>query len=72
MTERLFVRPVDLKTGVHELTNLLQRNLPDFNHDARFAWRYLNEPGGQARAWFVCSGREDRVVGSASVFPLIP
>ncbi len=41
----------------------------DLNHERRFEWLYLRNPAGRGRAWFVCNGDEDHVVGAASVFP---
>jgi hypothetical protein len=66
---KLFVRPVNLPEERKRLTELLGRNLPDFGHDARFEWIYDQNPAGRGRAWFVCAGRDDEVIGTASIFP---
>ncbi len=65
----LFVRPVDLDNERDPLLQILQRNLPDLDHAARYRWRYLENPAGRAYAWFLCDGTRDRVVGAAVVIP---
>ena len=64
----LSIRPVDLSNEQEELVAVLQRNLPDVPHSARFSWLYRNNPSGAARTWFLCD-RNDRVVGVTSLFP---
>ena len=66
---KLFVRPANLPEERRRLTELLSRNLPDFDHDLRFEWIYDRNPAGRGRSWFVCAGRDDHVVGAASLFP---
>jgi hypothetical protein len=64
----LSVRPVDLRNEQEELIAVLQRNLPDVQHSARFSWLYRNNPSGAARSWFLYD-RSDKVVGVTSLFP---
>jgi hypothetical protein len=66
---KLFVRPANLPEERKRLTELLSRNLPDVDHDHRYEWIYQENPAGRGRAWFVCAGRDDEVIGAASVFP---
>lgn len=66
---KLFVRPADLDTERPQLIEVLQRNLPDFDHAARFEWLYRQNPAGAGRAWFACSVDPDRVIGAASLLP---
>jgi GNAT superfamily N-acetyltransferase len=65
----LFVRPIDLENDRERLIRILQRNLPDVDHAARYRWRYLENPAGRAYAWFLCDGSDDRAVGAAALFP---
>jgi hypothetical protein len=51
-----------------EMLELLDRNLPDLPMIG-FDWRYLSNPAGEARTWFVYRQNETSAVAMASVFP---
>jgi hypothetical protein len=51
-----------------EMFELLGRNLPDLPMIG-FDWRYLLNPAGEARSWFVYRQNETDAVAMASVFP---
>ena len=62
----LRTRAVDLVVDRDELLNVLQRNLRDVSHEARFSWLYLDNPAGPAHSWFLC-GEQGNAVGVASL-----
>ncbi len=51
-----------------EMRELLKRNLPDLSM-VGFDWRYMQNPAGRARSWFVYPQSESKAVAMASVFP---
>ena len=65
----ILVRPVDLHSERDQLVEVLQRNLPDLPHAARFDWLYLKNPAGTAWSWFAWDQASARPVGVASLFP---
>jgi hypothetical protein len=62
------VRPVSLTDDRQEMLELLDRNLPDLPR-VGFDWRYMLNPAGQARSWFVYQKNQTNAVAMASVFP---
>jgi hypothetical protein len=62
------VRRVSLPDDRQEMLELLNRNLPDLPQTG-FDWRYLLNPAGEARSWFVYQQHENYAVAMASVFP---
>lgn len=62
----LRTRAVDFVADRDELLNVLQRNLHDVSHQARFRWLYLDNPAGQAHSWFLCD-EHGSAVGIASL-----
>ncbi len=62
----LRTRPVDLFVDREELLSVLQRNLRDVSHEARFSWLYLDNPAGPAHSWFLCD-EHGAAVGIASL-----
>lgn len=63
------VRPADLSADRPIILEVLSRNLPAFDHHARFSWLYEKNPCGMGWAWVACDTSLDKVVGIASVFP---
>lgn len=62
----LRTRTVDFVADREELLSVLQRNLRDVSHEARFSWLYLDNPAGQAHCWFLCDDHGS-AVGVASL-----
>ncbi len=62
------VRRVSLTEDRQEMLELLKRNLPDLSLIG-FDWRYMLNPAGQARSWFVYEQNETKAVAMASVLP---
>ena len=63
--------PVNVDKDRSIVVDLLNRNLPQLSHEARYRWLYQNNPDGCGFSWFLIDGRKDQVVGIASVFPRI-
>jgi hypothetical protein len=62
------VRPVSLTEDRREMLELLSRNLPDLPQIG-FDWRYMQNPVGMARSWFIYQQGETNAVAMASVIP---
>src|SRR5215469_8841633 len=62
------VRRVSLTDDRQEMLDLLRRNLPELPQIG-FDWRYILNPAGQARSWFVYRQNESNAVAMASVIP---
>lgn len=65
----LRLRPLDPSREADELISVLERNLTDLDHRARFRWLYLDNPAGPARSWILEDTQLRRPVGAASAFP---
>ena len=65
---RITVRPVSLTEDRQEMLELLKRNLPQLPQ-VGFDWRYMLNPAGPARSWFVYQQSERNAVAMASVIP---
>src|ERR1700722_3995111 len=63
----LRVRPVNFETDREEMVELLQRNLTDLAHAARFEWFYRRNPAGPSYSWFAVDEAAGRAVGVASL-----
>lgn len=63
------VRPVDLDSEREHLLAVLERNLKDVDHRARFHWLYRSNPAGPAWSWLVEDRERGVAVGAASLFP---
>jgi hypothetical protein len=65
---RITVRRVSLTEDRQEMLELLKRNLPEVPQIG-FEWRYVLNPAGAARSWFIYQQNESNAVGMASVIP---
>jgi hypothetical protein len=63
------IRPADLVKDRTMLISLFRRHLTSESNEKRFAWLYSGGPHGTARAWVLCDGINDHVVGAAAAFP---
>jgi hypothetical protein len=62
------VRPASLAEDRQEMLDLLTRNLPNRQEEG-FKWRYMLNPAGQARSWFVHEQTSKLAVAMVSLFP---
>lgn len=65
----LVTRAADLEKERGIILALLERNLVDVAHRARYEWLYLRNPAGPAWCWVVEDERRGVPVGVASLFP---
>jgi hypothetical protein len=63
----LRIRPVNFESDRQEMLDLLQRNLTDLAHAARFDWFYRRNPAGRSYSWFAVDDATGCAVGVASL-----